>query len=268
MGKVFIVDSAKCSGCYNCQIACKDEHVGNEWLPYAKSQPNSGQFWLKVVETEHGNGDKVRVEYTPTLCNHCEECPLITLAPDAVYRREDGLVIIDPIKAEGRRELVEACPYGAVYWNEKLALPQKCTGCAHLVDEGKLPHCVDLCATAGLRFGDEEEFAEEIAAAETMGDIAGGVRVYYINRPHLFLAGDVWDPEADEIIEGAHIVLTFADGHTEETVSDDFGDFYFRHIDAGEYSLRIEADGFASAERKGIRLDKSLNLGDFPLKKA
>ena len=87
-------------------------------------------------------------------------------APEAVYRRDDGLVIVDPEKAHGLRELVEACPYGAIYYNEELDMPQKCTGCAHLVDAGELPHCVDVCPHEALRFGDEEDFAEEIAAAD------------------------------------------------------------------------------------------------------
>jgi len=31
-----------------CQIACKDEHVSNDWTPIAKPQPDTGQFWLKL----------------------------------------------------------------------------------------------------------------------------------------------------------------------------------------------------------------------------
>ncbi len=31
MALAFVIDAAKCSGCYNCQIACKDEHVGHDW---------------------------------------------------------------------------------------------------------------------------------------------------------------------------------------------------------------------------------------------
>ena len=41
MGKVFVFDAAKCNGCRNCQIACKDEHVDNEWAPWAKPQPGA-----------------------------------------------------------------------------------------------------------------------------------------------------------------------------------------------------------------------------------
>ncbi|MGV8082818.1 MAG: 4Fe-4S dicluster domain-containing protein [Coriobacteriia bacterium] len=266
--KVFVIDIDRCNGCYGCQVACKDEHVGNEWAPYALPQPNTGQFWMRVKQRDHGSVPKVRVEYTPWPCMHCDDAPCISAAPDAVYRRADGLVIIDPERAKGRREPVEACPYGAVFYNEVLDVAQKCTGCAHLVDEGKLPHCVDLCATGGLRFGEESEFAEEIAAAETMLPKAGTKpRVYYLNRPHLFLAGDVWDPTDNEIIEGATVTLTFPDGHAEKTATDDFGDFYFRRIDEGVYDLAIEAEGFEPVGRRGIVLDKSLNLGDFPLER-
>ena len=267
--KTFVIDASKCSGCYNCQIACKDEHCGNDWMPYAKPQPNSGQFWMRVKQKDHGQTPKVWVEYKPWLCMHCDNAPCIEAAPDAVYKREDGLVIIDPVKSQGRKEIVDACPYGAIFWNENLDVPQKCTGCAHLVDEGKLPHCVDLCATGALRFGEEGEFAEEIARAETMLPEEGTrPRVYYLNLPHLFIAGEVWDPDADEIIEGASVVLTMPDGALKTAVTDDFGDFYFRRIDAGTYSLSIEAEGYKPVAREGIELEESLNLGDFPLVKA
>ena len=43
--KVFVIDVNECSGCYQCQIACKDEHCGNDWTPYTKPQPEWGHFW-------------------------------------------------------------------------------------------------------------------------------------------------------------------------------------------------------------------------------
>ncbi|MDR2108181.1 MAG: carboxypeptidase regulatory-like domain-containing protein [Coriobacteriales bacterium] len=274
--KVFVVDIAKCNGCYGCQVACKDEHVGNSWAPYSLPQPNTGQYWLKVKEWDRGQVSKVWVEYRPWLCMHCDDSPCAKVAPDAVYKRPDGLVILDPEKSRGHRELVDACPHGAIYYNEELDTAQKCTGCAHLVDAGKLPHCVDLCATGGLRFGDEEDFAAEIAQAETFDDTGISVtgragatrpRVYYLNLPHLFIAGDVWDPQANEIIENAEVTLTLPDGSTRSTTTDDFGDFYFRRLDAGRYDLHIEAEGFATIEHKAIELHDSLNLGDFPLER-
>ena len=54
MGKVMIIDLSICNGCHNCQIACKDEHVANDWSPIARPQPDTGQFWNKVINLERG----------------------------------------------------------------------------------------------------------------------------------------------------------------------------------------------------------------------
>ena len=76
--KVFVVDTSMCNGCYTCQIACKDEHVGNDWSPYAKPQPDTGQFWMKMNETVRGNVPQVRMTYLPVMCQHCEDAPCKT----------------------------------------------------------------------------------------------------------------------------------------------------------------------------------------------
>ncbi|UWG95850.1 carboxypeptidase regulatory-like domain-containing protein [Dehalobacter sp. DCM] len=264
--KVFVIDIARCNGCYNCQIVCKDEHVGNEWLPYAKPQPDIGHFWMKLNETVHGQVPKVNLEYRPLPCMHCDDPACIQQGDDTVYKRQDGLVIIDPEKAAGKKELVSACPYDKIFWNEELGIVQKCTGCAHLVDAGEIPRCVDACSTGALRFGEEEDFGDEIAAAEVLMPEKGlKPRVYYLNLPKLFIAGDVWDPAANEIIEGATIVLTAADGTQYTTESDDLGDFWFRKLNPGRYDIAVEAQEYKKSEKLGIELTESLNIGDFPL---
>jgi Fe-S-cluster-containing dehydrogenase component len=141
MPKAFVIDVAKCSGCYNCQLACKDEHVGNDWSPYARPQPEIGQFWIKVEDFPQGTIPKVKIHYVPRLCNHCRKADCIASCPvDAIYRRDDGFVIIDPEKCTGCGACREACPYGVIYMNEEAKIAQKCTGCAHLLDNGyKLP---------------------------------------------------------------------------------------------------------------------------------
>lgn len=264
--KAFVFDIARCNGCHNCQIACKDEHCGNDWAPYAAPQPDTGHFWMKVEGYEHGQAPKAKVEYRPLMCNHCGNAACMSEQDDAVYRRDDGLVIIDPQKAKGRHDLVDACPYGHIYWNEELELPQKCTGCAHLVDAGGVPHCVDLCATGALRFGEESDFAAELEDAVCMADAESGARVYYLNLPKLFIAGEVWDPVDDEIIEGAAVCLTKPDGDVVTVESNGFGDFWFKKLDAGSYCLDIEASGYKPVHRE-IELEKSLNVGDFALER-
>lgn len=265
--KVFVFDAAKCNGCVNCQIACKDEHCVNDWSPYAKPQPNTGQFWIKIDGKTHGQTPKVKVEYLLSMCNHCENAPCMQAAEnEAVYRRDDGLVIIDPEKAVGQKAIVDACPYGAVYWNEGLNIPQKCTGCAHLLDAGEVPHCADLCVTKALRFGDYEDFADELANAEV--DLPeNGPHVYYLNRPKLFVSGDVWDPVIDECIKGACVTLTNeGTGAVLSDTTDIYGDFWFRGINAGTYTVAINAEGYLPMAQT-IVVDESKNLYDFPLKR-
>jgi Fe-S-cluster-containing dehydrogenase component len=89
-----VIDVTKCTGCYNCFLACKDEFCGNDYPSYSASQPASGQYWMKLVETERGTIPKVKLDYTPTPCMQCED-PLCTKADPggSVYKRDDGIVI-------------------------------------------------------------------------------------------------------------------------------------------------------------------------------
>jgi tetrathionate reductase subunit B len=75
--KVFAIDLSVCNGCYCCQIACKDEHVANDWSPYAKPQPDTGQFWIGMTELVRGQVPKVKVSYIPKMCHHCDDAPCI-----------------------------------------------------------------------------------------------------------------------------------------------------------------------------------------------
>ncbi len=271
MAKVFTFNVARCNGCYNCQIACKDEHVGNDWTPIAKPEPDTGQFWLKLSEHVRGTVPKVKVAYIAHLCNHCRNAPCMEACKvdGAIYRREDGLVIIDPTKCTGCKNCVDACPYDAIYFNEGLNLAQKCTGCAHLLDNSwKEPRCVDACPTEAIKFMEESEVKEFIANAEYLKPervSADEPRVYYQNLPKRFIAGTVYDPVEKEVIVGAKVTLT--DGKDSMSVkTDGFGDFWFEKLKVGNFNLKIESNG-ASKEFKNISTEKDVNLGDIPLTK-
>lgn len=267
MAIAFVFDLSRCNGCYNCQLACKDEHVGNDWQPYARPQPEIGQFWLKVEEKTCGTAPKLKINYTPKLCNHCENAPCIQAAKDgAVYRRPDGLVLIDPAKAQGQKQLLQACPYGAISWNEDLQLPQKCTGCAHLLDDGQpLPRCVEACPTEALSFGTEESLADDILGASVLQPETGcHPRVYYRNVPGQFIGGLVYDPVEKEVIIGAKCRLVTG-AKVYETTTDDYGDFWFRDLPIGKFQLYIEHPGFQRKIFQELWTRECINLGDIPM---
>ena len=270
MSKVFVIDIAKCSGCHNCQLSCKDEHCENDWRPYAAPQPPTGQFWMKVTDHVQGTIPKVKIHYLPQLCNHCANAPCMAAAKDgAVYRRADGLVIIDPEKAAGQRAIADACPYGAIYWNEELSLPQKCTGCAHLLDHGHaLPRCVEACPTDALKFGEEEELRDLIEGAVVLRPETGcQPRVYYRNIPGPFIGGTVYDPAEEEVVIGASCRLT-SGGEVWQAETDDFGDFWFKDLPETTASVTIRAEGYRPRTFDGLDTTQCPNLGDVPLEKA
>ena len=71
-----------------------------------------------------GQAPMVDVAYVSTMCMHCDDAPCISAAKNnAVKKRDDGIVIIDPELSKGQKHLVDACPHGAIWWNEKLFVP-------------------------------------------------------------------------------------------------------------------------------------------------
>ncbi len=269
--KSLVIDISKCNGCYNCQIACKDEHVDNNWSPYARPQPDTGQFWMKVTDIVRGSVPKVKISYMHDICQHCDDAPCITACQqNAIYKRGDGIVIIDPEKCAGSKDCIKACPYGVIYFNEELNISQKCTMCAHLLDKGwKDPRCVEVCPTGALTFGEEDDLKELIDKAEVLHpEFKTSPRIYYIGLPGRFIAGAIYDPEEDECIEGATVTLTDMEtGKKYVTETDNYGDFWLEKLNIGTYSLIIEKDGYRLKEIKSISTEKDVNLGDIELYK-
>jgi NAD-dependent dihydropyrimidine dehydrogenase PreA subunit len=186
-----------------------------------------------------------------------------------MHKRDDGLVIVDTQKCTGCENCVEMCPYECIFYNRDIRQAQKCTGCAHLLDTKGWTEtrCVDNCPTEAIAFGEEEDLKELIARAEVLHPEYGTrPRVYYIGLPKRFIAGTVYDPVIEEIVEDAVCTLTaLADGGQATVKTDDFGDFWFEDLAVGEYSLVIETDDGRTKTWDRISTDDDVNLGDIPL---
>ena len=247
---VFDVD--KCIGCHMCMLACKDEHVGNEWLPYTDKQKKRDQKWINMVRHERGVAPRMDLAYRPTLCNHCDNTPCAKNAPGTVIKRADGIVLLDPRKAAGNEALVEACPYGAISWNDEVGAAQKCTMCAHLLDDGwKEPRCVQVCPLKALKaIKMEDEDFDKLAKEKglvTVAPEAAGPRVYYKNL-HRFdkemIAGEIayYDGDIDVCAENVEVTLKKDGEIIAKTVTDTYGEFVFDAIDPNSGSYDIEAE--------------------------
>jgi Fe-S-cluster-containing dehydrogenase component len=282
MGKKYgmIIDITRCNGCYNCFLACRDEHCGNDYPGYSAAQPYDGQFWMNIIERERGQYPKVKVAYTPVPCMQCENAPCVEASPNgAVYRRADGIVVIDQGKARGQRQIVNACPYRVIYWNEERDIPQKCVFCAHLLDQGwKEPRCVEVCPTKALVFGDvsepDSEVSKMIAAAggklEILRPEYGLIpNVKYIGIPKRFVAGEVvFRDKKDECAVDVKVTLSGKGGANRVTRTDNYGDFEFEGLDADEdYTVLVEHGGYSPRELR-VRTTIDTYLGEILLSKA
>ena len=148
-----IVDVAGCTNCNLCTLSTMDEYVGNEFPGYSAPMPKHGHKWINILQNERGQVPMIDIAYMPTMCNHCDDAPCIKAGKNgAVSKREDGIVLIDPVKSKGQKQIVKACPYGSIYWNEELEIPQAWTFDAHLLDQGwKQPRCGQSCPTGAMR---------------------------------------------------------------------------------------------------------------------
>ena len=267
--KAILIDITKCNGCYSCQIACKDEHADNDWSPYAKPQPDLGHFWMHVKEVERGEVPRVKIAYVPKPCMQCAKPACREAAAgEAIYTREDGIVMIDPEKSRGQKKIVKACPYGCIYWNKELSIPQKCTFCAHLLDRGwKEPRCVEACCTGALTFGEYDDI--KAMARKRKGGIMNpefGLkpRVFYVGLPKRFVAGSLIDAKANEALENARVTLTeLMTGKAVNTKTNNYGDFEFENLEAGKsFSVLFEKPGYRPKKIGRVSTAKDVWCGE------
>ncbi|MCL2201370.1 MAG: oxidoreductase [Oscillospiraceae bacterium] len=251
-----IVDLKKCVGCYNCMIACKDEHVGNSWLPYTDEQQKHGQKWINPIKFERGAVPHTEIGFVTKLCQHCRKAPCATSRPEVISRRKDGVVIIDAKKAKGDKSLVDSCPYGMISWNEELETAQKCTMCAHLLDDGwKEPRCVGACPLRALRMVrcEDEEFERMVRdlLLKPLTDGSNAPRVMYRNlykKDTCFIAGALalHDGEIKRTAEGAEVELRLGGELLTKVRADFFGEFKIDRIPqkSGTFELTCKLSGY------------------------
>jgi tetrathionate reductase subunit B len=172
-----VVDLNKCIGCQACTVACK-----------AEFNVPTGVFRTWVREFEDGIFPNVKVQFLPSLCNQCDDPPCVPVCPvKAIYKQEDGAVLIDAEECIGCGYCVQACPYNAIFLNPQTQVAEKCTFCINRVEQGLAPACVQTCVGGARIFGDladEHSSVSELANSKAVQvlkpDMGTEPMVYYI----------------------------------------------------------------------------------------
>ncbi len=273
-----IVDIERCNNCRGCFLAVKDEHTGNDFPGYAAEQPAMGANWMDIERKERGAYPIVDAHFMPVMCNHCDDAPCIKAAKDgAVKKRADGIVIIDPAKAKGQKEIVDACPYDAVSWNEELQLPQAWIFDAHLFDDGwdktrAEQHCpTDVFRSLKVDDAEMQRIASEEGLEVLQPELGTKPRVYYKNRhffTHCFVGGSVVKAVqgVEECAEGVEVVLNQGDSEVGRATTDTFGEFKIDRLEPASGSYQLEISSADGSLAKSFELgEESLYLGTLEL---
>jgi len=180
----FVLDNRKCIGCHACTVACKSEHD----VPVGVNRT-----YVKQVEKgEYPNTTRL---FSVTRCNHCTDAPCVEICPvECLHIRPDGIVDFNDDRCIGCKSCMQACPYDALFINPDTNTASKCNYCAHRIDIGLEPACVNVCPEQAIISGDMEnpdtEISMLLATQNTMvrkPEKGTSPNVFYINSDEVML---------------------------------------------------------------------------------
>ena len=185
------IDVDKCIGCGKCIEACRTEnHVPSEFFHRTWVEryviEKDGEVLVNSIDSPDARlaegvaeRDVLRSFFVPKLCNHCDNPPCVQVCPvKATFKTDDGVVLVDEQRCIGCRYCIQACPYGARFFNPVTDTADKCTFCYHRVTQDLLPACVEVCPTQARMFGDLKSPASPLTQLRRMN------KIYYL-KPHL-----------------------------------------------------------------------------------
>lgn len=132
-----------------------------------KSDPN-----LHDIDTQgFAEFERTFMLYVPRLCEHCLHPACIPSCPSgAIYKRKDGVVLINQDRCRGWRQCISACPYKKIYFNYKRMKSEKCVFCYPRIEDGQPTVCSETCVGRmrylGVILYDSEKIDEYAAADE------------------------------------------------------------------------------------------------------
>jgi len=267
-----LIDLKSCIGCRACMTACKCNHD----IPVGEYKGREYyRIWPK--EEELGRYPYVVRNFTPLLCMQCADPPCVEACPipGAIYKREDGIILVDGEKCDGCRQCIRACPYDAIYFRGDKGVVDKCTFCFEMVDGGLQPECVKTCVSDAMFFGDIDDPESKVSKLIKRFD-ARPLHPEYGTKPSVYytahagrMRGTVWDPASQVPVQGATVTIEDSEtGESFTTTTDADGVFFFWRLNIPRiYNLGIEAEGYLPKKTLKDLVEEYAELGKIQIQR-
>ncbi|MBW2029198.1 MAG: 4Fe-4S dicluster domain-containing protein [Deltaproteobacteria bacterium] len=153
-----LIDNDLCFDCKACEVACKQENNVAE-----------GLRWIRVIPVGPVKvGENLVCKFIPSTCHHCARPACVEACPvSAIHKRSDGIVLVDPDLCFGCGACIPACPFSVIGINPQSGVAEKCTLCAHRVEQGLIPACVMHCEAGAIYFGDINDISQQMREDRT-----------------------------------------------------------------------------------------------------
>jgi tetrathionate reductase subunit B len=179
-----VIDMDRCITCHACEVACRAEY--DVPVPHYRN-------WVHELPPQGVYPDIKKTSYVG-LCNQCDDSPCTKACPtEATFKRENGLVVVDRDLCIGCGLCIEACPYGARYYNPVIEKVDKCDFCEARIGKGLEPTCVQTCIADARIFGDLDDpnsaVSKLVAAGTktiTSEQVSIGPNIYYKDEREVF----------------------------------------------------------------------------------
>lgn len=169
------------------------KHTGSG-LPYIGQTLQNGPNYDEDV----GMGEDVKDAwffYLPMMCMHCEEPSCLSSCPaEAIYKREDGIILVDSEQCEGAGKCIDACPYKRMFLNRKTGKAEKCNLCLPRVEKGEPPLCVITCPGKARFFGRIDDKTSPVYKLVKKYRVALPLLPQYGTKPKVFYVPPVMGP--------------------------------------------------------------------------
>jgi formate dehydrogenase iron-sulfur subunit len=160
-----LVDTTRCIGCRDCEVACATENGlpvpdGSDKSVFDKVRDTTPDQWTVVNKFDTDVGPV----YVKKQCMHCNQAACSTAClTQAMYKTQDGPVIWREDKCMGCRYCMVSCPFEIPKFEYHSAVPkiQKCILCYERLAAGEQPACVNSCPVDALTFGPRREMVRE-----------------------------------------------------------------------------------------------------------